>query len=305
MGKIAFVFAGQGAQAAGMGKALYEASPAAKDMSDRLDALRPGTLEMCFSGSDDDLKRTENTQPCLYLTEMAAAAALAEAGVKPSAVAGFSLGEISALACSGIVSAEDGFRLVTKRAELMQLESDRHPAVMDAVLKLSDEKVEELASLFGEVYPVNYNSPGQVVVSASEGSIAAFEEKVKEEGGRTIRLKVSGGFHSPFMHDAAAAFTEELGKHTYASPSVSIYSNVTGSTYEGDIPSLLSRQIESPVRWVTIVRNMIAAGIDTFIEVGPGTTLAGLIKRIDGSVRTFNVSDAASIAEIVSEVSNG
>ena len=305
MGKIAFVFSGQGAQTPGMGKALYEASPAAKKISDKLNELRPGTLEMCFSGTAEDLKRTENTQPCMYLTEIAAAEALKEKGIMPSAVAGFSLGEIAALAFSGIVSAEEGFQIVTKRAEFMQQEAEKHPAVMDAVLKLSDESVEKLASLFDEVYPVNYNSPGQVVVSASEGSIAAFEAKVKEEGGRTMRLNVAGGFHSPFMHEAAVAFGKELEKYQFSEPELSIYSNVTGNAYEGDVKTLLSKQIESPVRWVTIVMNMIKSGIDTFIEVGPGSTLTGLIKRIDKEVRTYNVSDAESIEKILSEVGNG
>ena len=305
MGKVAFVFSGQGAQAPGMGKALYESSKAAAALSDELDAIRPGTLAMCFEGSDEDLRRTENTQPCMYLTEMAAAAALNEAGIKADAVAGFSLGEIAALAASGIVSAADGFRIVTRRAELMQKEAEKHPAVMDAVLKLSDEKVEELASLFSQVYPVNYNSPGQVVVSAAAGSIGDFEAKVKEEGGRTMRLNVAGGFHSPFMHEAAEAFASELEGYSFGKPEMAIYSNVTGKEYEGDPKPLLSKQIESPVRWVTIVENMIASGIDTFIEVGPGSTLTGLIRRIDKNVRTYNISAAESIAKIVSEVCNG
>lgn len=305
MGKIAFVFAGQGAQYPGMGSDLHSGSAAAAAVFDSLEALRPGTLALCFSGSEDELRKTSNTQPCMYAVESAAAAALAAKGIRADMTAGFSLGEVAALAYAGAFPVEEGFRIVTERGALMQAAAESRETAMDAVLKLSDEKVEELASLFDEVYLVNYNSPGQVVVSAAVDSMAQFEEKVKEAGGRAMRLNVAGGFHSPFMAGAAEEYRKRLGSYSFAKPSLPIYANLTGSIYGDDIPACMADQIKSPVRWVTTVRNMIGDGADTFIEIGPGSTLAGLIKRIDKSVRTYSVADTASVEAVAKEIANG
>lgn len=303
MGKIAFVFSGQGAQAPGMGKELYECSDAAKAVFELCDDIRPGTSEQCFNGTKEELTVTANTQPDMFAVEVAAARALVEAGIQPDALAGFSLGEISALAFSGAVSLEDGFKLVCRRGELMQEASNAADSAMVAVVKLPPEKVEELAGQFDQVYPVNYNSPAQTVCAGLSSSMDGFKAAVKAAGGRALPLKVSGAFHSPFMSSAAKGLAEVLAPMEFAAPSCPLYSNVTAQPYEdGQFKDLLSRQVENPVRWQTIVENMIAAGVDTFIEVGPGKTLAGLIGKINSDVRALNVEDAESLKHTIEEV---
>ncbi len=303
MGKIAFVFSGQGAQAPGMGKELYECSAAAKAVFELCDSIRPGTSEQCFNGTKEELTVTANTQPDMFAVEVAAARALVEAGIQPDALAGFSLGEISALAFSGAVSLEDGFKLVCRRGELMQEASNAADSAMVAVVKLPPEKVEELAGQFDQVYPVNYNSPAQTVCAGLSSSMDGFKAAVKAAGGRALPLKVSGAFHSPFMSSAAKGLAEVLAPMEFAAPSCPLYSNVTAQPYEdGQFKDLLSRQVENPVRWQTIVENMIAAGVDTLIEVGPGKTLAGLIGKINPDVRALNVEDAESLKHTIEEV---
>lgn len=303
MGKIAFVFSGQGAQAPGMGKELYECSAAAKAVFELCDSIRPGTSEQCFNGTKEELTVTANTQPDMFAVEVAAARALVEAGIQPDALAGFSLGEISALAFSGAVSLEDGFKLVCRRGELMQEASNAADSAMVAVVKLPPEKVEELAGQFDQVYPVNYNSPAQTVCAGLSSSMDGFKAAVKAAGGRALPLKVSGAFHSPFMSSAAKGLAEVLAPMEFAAPRCPLYSNVTAQPYEeGQFKDLLSRQVENPVRWQTIVENMIAAGVDTFIEVGPGKTLAGLIGKINSDVRALNVEDAESLKHTIEEV---
>ena len=303
MGKIAFVFSGQGAQAPGMGKELYECSDAAKAVFELCDGIRPGTSEQCFNGTKEELTVTANTQPDMFAVEVAAARALVEAGIQPDALAGFSLGEISALAFSGAVSLEDGLKLVCRRGELMQEASNAADSAMVAVVKLPPEKVEELAGQFDQVYPVNYNSPAQTVCAGLSSSMDGFKAAVKAAGGRALPLKVSGAFHSPFMSSAAKGLAEVLAPMEFGTPSCPLYSNVTAQPYEdGQFKDLLSRQVENPVRWQTIVENMIAAGVDTFIEVGPGKTLAGLIGKINSDVRALNVEDAESLKHTIEEV---
>ena len=286
MGAVAFMFSGQGAQYSGMGKTLYESSPAAKAVFGSLDSIRPGTSDMCFCGSEEELKQTINTQPCLYAVEMAAAAAM---DIRPAAVAGFSLGEVSALAYAGVFSTEDGFRAVIKRSELMQRETENLKSAMTAVLKLSDEDVAEAASKYSDVFPVNFNSPGQVVCAGSEESIASFEKDIAAKGGRAMRLAVSGGFHSPFMAKATEGFREYLSSIQLSKPSIPVYSDLTADRYPDDIITTLSQQISSPVRWTSLIRKMIEDGIDEFIEIGPGTVLSSLVMRIDMSVSVSSI----------------
>ncbi len=295
MGKIAFVFSGQGAQYSGMGKELCESSAAAKAVWNMADSIRKGTSAQCFEGSAEELNRTINTQPCVFTADLAAARALEEKGITPDCVAGFSLGEIAALAFSGILTDEEAFRLVTKRGELMDKAADENPGAMAAVMKISPEKAEEICSGFDKTYPVNYNSPAQTVVATTSENAEKFCEAVKEAGGRAKLLAVSGAFHSPFMANAAEGLADYMKDVDFKEPKLTVYSDVTAKPYEGDYRELVRAQVESPVRWQSIVENMIANGVDTFIEVGVGKTLTGLIKRINADVRAFKIETPEDI----------
>lgn len=291
MGKIAFVFSGQGDQFPGMGKDFYEKYPIAAKVYDMCENQRAGTLVQCFEGSEDELKETKNTQPCLFAMELAASSVLLEKGITPSAVAGFSLGEVVAATVSGIFDNETGFRLVCKRGELMQREAERFDTSMAAVIKMTPEQVREICEKYSDVYPVNFNCPGQITVSGLSSQMAEFFADVKTAGGRAIPLKVKGAFHSPFMKEAANAFAKELAQAEIKEKTVTLYSNMTAEPYTDDVVGMLSKQIESPVLWEKIIRNMIDDGIDTFIEIGPGKTLTNMIKKINLDVKAVSVSE--------------
>lgn len=302
MGKIAFVFAGQGAQYPGMGKEIKECSDAAAKIFEAADAIRPGTSAQCFEGSADDLKRTDNTQPCMYTVEVAAAAALEEKGIKADMTAGFSLGELAALQYAGAMDFESGMQLVIKRGQLMQQAADVQDTSMMAVLNLEPEKVEEICSGFHQVYPVNYNCPGQISVAGASAEMKQLRGAVKEAGGRAIPIRVSGGFHSPFMEEAGKAFEEEIAKCSFGELTCDLYADCTGEKYEGDIAATLGQQMCSPVKWEKIIRNMMADGADTFIELGPGTTLAGFINKIDENVRVFGMDSKEDLEKLIAEI---
>ena len=298
MGKVAFVFPGQGAQYSGMGRELAACSPAAAEVFRLADSLRPGTSEQCFQGSEEALRETKTTQPCIFAVELAAAAALQEAGVMPDLAAGFSLGELSALTCAQIVDLSTSFQLVCQRGRLMQEAAEQVSTAMAAVVRLDNETVEALCSQFDGVDPVTYNCPGQVTVAARTEQMPAFSAAVKAAGGRALPLKVSGGFHSPFMAQAAEAFGALLEGVAFQQPRIPLYSNCTSLPYDHRVKELLAKQICSPVRWEAIIRHMIAQGADTFVEVGPGNVLQGLIAKIDPTVRTFGVADQNSLTEV-------
>lgn len=302
MGKIAFVFAGQGAQHSGMGKDLYETDAAAKAVFDEAERLRPGTLAECFESEEAVLQETKNTQPDMFVVEAATAAALAARGIQADVAAGFSLGELAALAYAGAADFGAMFQLVCARGVLMQDAAEAQPTAMAAVLKLSADEVEKIAADFQNVYPVNFNCPGQVSCSGLADEMKDFMKAVKAAGGRAVPLKVKGGFHSPFMKDAAQAFAEKLNGTAFQALRLPVYANYSGDVYAADVVSTLSQQMANPVRWETSVRNMIAAGVDTFIEIGPGDTLSGMIKRIDADVRRYTTNSVEEIAKIVTEV---
>lgn len=302
MGKIAFVFSGQGAQYPGMGKSLTEISPAARAVFDLADALRPGTSGQCFQGTAEELSITGNTQPCVYAVDLAAARALEEAGISPDFVAGFSLGEVAALTFAGAFSEEDGFAFVCKRAEAMQRAAEENPGAMAAVLKLPNETVEALCGEFSHVWPVNYNCPGQLVAAGLKEELETFCERVKEAGGKAVPLAVSGGFHSPLMAPAGEKLAAALGETAMKEPRLPVYANATAAPYEGDLRGLLVRQVQSPVRWQETVEALAARGVDTFIECGPGKTLSGLVKKTVKEARVFRAEDEETLKAAVQAV---
>lgn len=302
MAGVAVLFAGQGSQKPGMGKELAEASAAARRVFDEIDGVRPGTSAQCFEGTKEELSQTINTQPCVFACDLAAAAALAEAGVAPQAVAGHSLGEVAALAFAGAFTAAEGARLIQVRAQAMAECGKKHPGAMRAVLKLDADQVAELAREAGEAWPVNYNSPQQTVVAGTPSACEKLDELVKGAHGRSVKVAVSGAFHSPFMADATDALSSYLAEHALRLPEIPVYANRTGARYPEDVQkaaALLAEQVSHPVKWVDELHAMKEAGIGIFIEVGPGHTLSGLVKRTLEGVDAISVETPEDVASAV------
>ncbi|SFU94487.1 ACP S-malonyltransferase [Butyrivibrio sp. INlla21] len=300
MGKIAFLFAGQGSQYAGMGKDLYENVPEVQSLFDNAEGERPGTLSQMFEGTEEELKKTENTQPCLFLVDLACAMALEKNGIKPDVVAGFSLGEVAAMASSKALSNEDAFKLVCKRGQLMQKASESIDGVMIAVMRMDKEELVQLCSEYG-VYPVNFNCPGQIVVSGEAERIEKLKETLTEKKVRFVQLAVGGAFHTPYMKGASDGLKEELASeklYNINKPYIFLYANKTAKPYpdnrEGMVETLTD-QISNSVKWEETLANMAEDGVDTFIECGPGKTLSGFVKRTVPEARIFNVCDLDSL----------
>jgi len=307
MSKIAFVFAGQGAQAVGMGQDLYERFDSVKKLYD----LSPETRDLCFNGTKEDLDITVNTQPAVFLTDLACAAALSEKGVIASGVAGFSLGEIAAACYAGMMDDLQALRFVLHRAKAMHECAQESKGTMLAVLKLSDESVQNICKSIPEAYPVNYNAPGQVVVACAESTVEMLQNAVTENGGKAIKLAVSGAFHSPFMDKASASVATYLENESLGAMKIPLYSNVTAQRYDtldahsmASPERLLTKQVNHPVLWQETIENMINDGFRVFIEAGPGKTLTGLIKKINPDVRIYNVSDVPSLEKTIEELDN-
>ena len=307
MGKVAFLFAGQGAQHPGMCADLIEAEPAAKAVFDAADAVRPGTTEQCLTGTKEELAQTINTQPCVFAADLACARALEAHGVRPDVVAGFSLGEVAALTFAGAYTTEQGFELVCHRAELMADSAEKNPGAMRAVVKLDAPTVERLAAEAGEAWPVNYNSPMQTVVAGTAEACEKLDGLVKEAGGRAMKVAVSGAFHSPFMADAERGLAAYLADgHAPAEPAVPVLANRTAEPYpadEAERAGLLASQVANPVQWVRTLQAMEAMGVDTFVEVGPGKTLTGLVGRTLEGVRALPCETAEQLEAVLAALS--
>lgn len=300
MGKIALLFAGQGAQYPGMGKDFYEQNPVAREVFEKLEQQRLGTMQQCFTGSKEELSLTLNTQPCLFAVDYAIAKAVADqADLQVDAVAGFSLGEIPALAFAGLLDLEQAFALVCRRAAVMQQAAEQHPGAMQAVLKLSAARIIELAAPYSDVFPVNYNSPEQTAVAGKPEQLQAFAADVKAAGGRAVPLAVSGAFHSPYMDSAAAALADYMQTVTVQEGACAVYANRTAQPYTvAAAKALIASQVNHPVQWVKTVQHMLADGVDCFIEVGPGKTLSGLVKKITADAQVYKVETMEDLAAL-------
>lgn len=303
MGKIAFVFSGQGAQNTGMGQSLCEASSAARQVFDTADRVRPGTAQQCFTGTKEELGVTINTQPCVFAVDLAAAMAVAE-HIRPDCVAGFSLGELAAVAFAGMLSQEQAFQLVCERAKLMNDAAQQNKGAMVAVLKLDAAQAEQISEKYPEAWPVNYNCPKQTVVAMAESVVDSLCADVKAAGGRATRLAVSGAFHSPYMRPAEEGLRTYLQAVELTAPSLPVYANLTARPYEGDYKELLCQQCANPVRWQQTIENMAGSGVDTFIEVGVGKTLAGLIKKTLPDAQVYNVENKEGLDAVIAALGN-
>lgn len=291
---IAFVFPGQGSQYVGMGKDLCEQDPGSRQLFERADTLLGFSLsQICFQGPEDELRQTKNTQPAIFLHSVALGRLLAE--IKPDMVAGHSLGEYSALVTAGAIGFEDALRLVRLRGELMQHAGAMNKGTMAAIVGILPEGVQQVcqdASEFGVVQPANFNSPGQIVISGSIEGVHRAMEIAKQRGAKLVKeLVVSGAFHSPLMELARDGLKRALETTAIRNANIPIYANVTAEPVieASEIRELLFQQITSPVQWEQSVKNMVRDGASSFVEVGPGKVLQGLVKRIEPGVMVSNI----------------
>lgn len=307
MSKVAFIFPGQGSQSIGMGKDLYDNFEDAKSVFNKADEVLARSIsKICFEGPEEDLKQTINTQPAILTTSIAALAALkSKLNIEPAFLAGHSLGEYGALYASGVLSLDDTLKLIQKRAEAM---SQSKGGAMAAVLGLDDEKIEEClkdAQGSGYVAVANYNCPGQVVITGDETGIEKAKELLSAAGAkRVLPLAVSGAFHSEKMKEASCDFAGFLSEFSLSDAKIPVVTNVDAeiTTKSEDFKEKMPQQIYSSVYWTQSIQKMVANGIDTFVEIGPGKVLAGLVKKINAEVKVLNVYDKASLDACITEL---
>lgn len=287
----AFVFPGQGAQFVGMGKDLYENSEVAKELFEKANEILGFRItDLMFEGTAEDLRQTKVTQPAIFIHSVVLAKTMGEE-FNPDMVAGHSLGEFSALVAAGALSFEDGLKLVYKRALAMQRACELNPSTMAAILGLPDAKVEEVCASITEeiVVPANYNCPGQIVISGTNAGIDRACELLKEAGAkRALKLSVGGAFHSPLMEPAKEELAKAIGETEFSKPICPVYQNVStvAETEPAEIKNNLIAQLTAPVKWTQSAEHMIADGAIEFVELGPGSVLQGLVKKINSSIAT-------------------
>ncbi|HSQ88465.1 ACP S-malonyltransferase [Romboutsia sp.] len=314
MGKIALVFPGQGAQYVGMAKDIYESNETAKNIIDNACSVLDMDLKnIMFEGSDEELSKTENTQPAIVTHSIAVLEALNEKiDLKYDACLGLSLGEYSALVAADAIDFKDAVSLVKKRGRFMQETVPVGEGSMAAILGMNRDKVENVINSIdsGIVEVANYNSPGQIVISGESDKIDEAMVKLKENGAkRAVKLNVSGPFHSSMLKEAGNKLSKELDKVRLSKPKVSVVSNVNANYYEDEGKELLIKQVSSSVLWEDSIERLLDEGYDTFIEIGPGKTLKGFIKKISSSkkvdVKIYNIDDTNSLNEFIESYRNG
>ena len=301
MSKIAFIFPGQGAQACGMGKDFYEQTETGKRIFDKATQLMGFSMpQLCFE-ENDRLDITEYTQAAMVTASIAMMRVLEENGIKPDVAAGLSLGEYCALAAAGVMSDEDAIRTVRQRGILMQEAVPVGEGAMAAILALDAAAIEEVTGAMEGVWIANYNCPGQIVISGEKAAVEEACEKLKAAGAkRAVMLNVSGPFHSGMLADAGEKLGEVLSQVELHEPQIPYVANVTAQYVKSaaEVKELLTRQVSSSVRWQQSVEAMIADGVDTFIEIGPGKTLAGFMRKISRDVKTLNVEKLEDISKV-------